>query len=96
MDSEILREEGVEESTIMKFPCLRYRGEFLAMIFQREEALVIKLSPERVDELIAGEEGLPFDITGKRFKEWVLIPADLEAEYEDYLAEALAYAKRKD
>jgi hypothetical protein len=92
--SAIVREEGVEVSTIMKSTCLRYNDGFLAMIFKREDALVIKVSPERVNELIAEGTGMPFDFTGKRFKEWVLIPADYEEEYDAYLAEALAHAKR--
>lgn len=72
--SAIVRKEGVEVSTIMKSTCLRYKGDFLAMIFKREEALVIKVSPERVNELIAEGKGMPFDFTGKRFKAWVQIP----------------------
>ena len=78
----------------MKSTCLRYKGDFLAMIFKREDALVIKVSPERVNALIAKGKGKPFDFTGKRFKAWVLIPADYEKEYDAYLDEALAYAKR--
>jgi hypothetical protein len=92
--SMILQEKGVEVSTIMKSICLRYKGDFLGMIFKREDALVIKVSPERVNELIADGKGKPFDFTGKRFKAWVLIPADYEAEYDACLAEALAYARR--
>jgi hypothetical protein len=91
--SAILREKGVEVSTIMKSACLRYSGEFLGMIFQRENALIIKIAPQRVDELIAEGIGMPFDLTGKRFKSWVMIPADYEGQYDAYLAEALAYAK---
>jgi hypothetical protein len=89
----ILQKKGVEVSTMMKSTCLRYNGDFLGMIFKREDALIIKVSPQRVDELIAEGKGLPFDFTGKRFKQWVLIPADYEAEYDAYLAEALAHAR---
>jgi len=31
--SELLKDEGVELSTMMKTPCLRYKGEFLTMFF---------------------------------------------------------------
>lgn len=93
--SQLLREEGVEWSTMMKTPCLRYKGEFLTMFFDKEDALIIKVAPERVNELIAEGTGREFNFTKKRFKEWVLIPSEHEDEYEQYIYEALAYAKNK-
>ncbi|WP_428603947.1 hypothetical protein [Sedimenticola sp.] len=89
------KEVGVEHSTLMKGPCLRYKGDFMAAMFEPENAMIIKVSPKRVNELIASGEGKEFNFTKKRFKEWVLIPASLEKHYEKYLHEALAYAKRK-
>ncbi|MFK5977407.1 MAG: hypothetical protein QM488_00785 [Rhizobiaceae bacterium] len=91
----LLSEDGVEESTMMKTPCLRYRGDFLAMMFDKQDALIIKVSPERVDELIATDKGMEFNFTKKRFKEWVLIPLEFQDEYEGYINEALTYAKSK-
>ena len=93
--SELLKEEGVEQSTMMKTPCLRYKGEFLTMFFDKEDALIIKVAPERVNELIAEGKGREFNFTKKRFKEWVLIPSEFEDEYEQSIYEALAYAKNK-
>jgi len=90
----ILSVDGVELSTMMKTPCLRYKGDFIAMMFDKEEALIIKISPERVNELISSGVGKEFNFTKKRFKEWVLIPLDLQDEYESFLNEALVYAKR--
>lgn len=90
---KMIEDEGVELSTMMKTPCLRYKGAFLAMMFDKEEALIIKVSPERVNQLIANGEGLAFNFTRKRFKEWVLIPSRLEDRYESYIYEALEYAK---
>ena len=92
---KIIQEKGVEKSTMMKTPCLRYKGDFIAMMFEKEDALIIKVSPERVDELIAEEKGMEFNFTKKRFKEWVLIPLDYEDVYEKYIYEALMYAKGK-
>ncbi|MEM7182815.1 MAG: hypothetical protein AAF518_18025 [Spirochaetota bacterium] len=92
---KLLQEEGVEESTMMKTPCLRYRGEFLGMMFSKADALIIKVSPERVDELIANKQGLEFNFTKKKFKEWVMIPLEFERKYPAYMLEALAYAKEK-
>ena len=88
-------EAGVEHSTLMKGPCLRYKGDFIAAMFAPENAMIIKVSAQRVNELIASGEGREFNFTKKRFKEWVLIPATLEKQYEKYLREALAYAKQR-
>jgi len=92
---KILREDGVQVSTIMKMPCLRYKGAFMAMMFEKEDCLIIKVSATRVDELIAEGKGLEFNFTKKRFKEWVLIPSDFEDEDESYMYESFEYAKRK-
>ena len=89
----LLSEDGVEESTMMKTPCLRYKGTFLTMMFDKEDALIIKVSPERVDELVSLGTGMEFNFTKKRFKEWVLIPQEFEGDYESYMREALLYAK---
>lgn len=94
--SEFLSIDGVEESTMMKTPCLRYKGSFLTMMFDKEDALIIKVSPDRVNELIAMGTGMEFNFTKKRFKEWVLIPLEFQDEYEALINEALLYAKGKD
>ena len=91
--ARLLETDGVELSTMMKMPCLRFRGAFIAMLFDKSDALIIKASPERVNQLIAEGTGLEFNLTGKRFKEWVLIPAKLENQYEAYMREALEYAR---
>lgn len=88
-------ESGVEQSTMMKSPCLRYKGDFMAMMFQREDCLIIKVSPARVDELIDAGDGREMNFTRKKFKEWVLIPREFENKYEAYIREALDYAKTK-
>jgi len=93
--NKLTKESGVEWSTMMKTSCLRYKGEFMSMMFEKKDALIVKLSPERVDELIASGEGLEFNFTKKKFKEWVLIPSRLEKQYEKYMREALEYAKIK-
>lgn len=90
-----LEEPGVAISTMMKSPCLRYDGEFFAMDSEKMEALIVKLSPARVDELIASGDGLEFNFTKKKFKEWVLIPRGREDTYEGFVREALAYSKSK-
>lgn len=89
----VLLENGVEMSTMMKSPCLRYRGSFIAMMFSKADALIIKVAPKRVNELIASGTGMEFNYTKKRFKEWVMIPLEFQDDYTGYIKEALAYAR---
>lgn len=92
---KIVQEEGVEQSTMMNTPCLRYKGIFMAMMFEKEDALIIKVAAERVDELISKGKGNEFNFTKKRFlQEWVLIPSAYQDEYESYIHESLEYAKK--
>lgn len=92
---KITQEKGVEKSTIMKTPCLRYKGEFMAMMSNKFNALIIKVSPKRVNELIDSGMGNEFNFTKQRFKEWVLIPLEYENEYESYIYESLKYVKER-
>ncbi len=93
--NKIAQEPGVEHSTMMKSPCLRYKGDFIAMMFDKADALIIKVSPERVNELIENGGGNEFNFTKKRFKEWVLIPLEFQDDYENFIREALDYARGK-
>ncbi|WP_185234272.1 hypothetical protein [Teredinibacter franksiae] len=86
---------GAEPSTMMNSPCLRYKGEFIGMMFDKEDALIIKVAETRVKELIEQGVGREFNFTKKRFKEWVLIPLERENEFEGFLVEALEFAKTK-
>ncbi|MGJ8670652.1 MAG: hypothetical protein ACSHXK_14270 [Oceanococcus sp.] len=92
---QLLDEVGVVESAMMKSHCLRYYGDFICMIFDKADALIIKVSPGRVNALIEAGDGLEFNYTGKRFKEWVMIPMEFEDEYPAYMREALEYARNK-
>ncbi len=93
--AKLVNEEGIDQSTMMKSPCLRYKGDFIGMMFAREDCLIVKVSPERVEALIDAGEGMEFNFTTKKFREWVLIPRKFEDKYEVYLREALEYAKTK-
>ncbi|MCM8540823.1 MAG: hypothetical protein NE328_11160 [Lentisphaeraceae bacterium] len=93
ISEKMIQIEGVEKSTMMGSQCLRYKGEFISMMFNKANALIIKVSPKRVNELIDLNEGLEFNFTKKKFKEWVLIPKEFENMYEEYVLEALEYGK---
>jgi len=92
---KITQKSGVTHSTMMKSPCLWYKGDFIAMMFEKEDSLIIKVAPDRVDELIANGMGMKLNFTKKKFKEWVLIPLEFEDKYESYINETLEYVKSR-
>lgn len=65
------------------------------MMFERADALIIKVPADRVDALLTSGEGFEFNYTKKKFKEWVMIPLEFEDHYETYIREALDFAKSK-
>ena len=95
MTEPFLSEQGVARSTMMGSTCLRYQGEFVTMMFERQDALIIKVSPEKVNQLIEDGKGVEFNYTGKRFKEWVMIPLEFQDDYSEFVQQALDYAITK-
>lgn len=85
----------VVEGTIMNGRCLRYGREFLALVDYKGSGLVVKLSRDRVDELIAAGTGRPFAPAGRIFKEWVAVPEPNARRWEQLLREGIALARRR-
>ena len=53
-----------------------------------KEYLVLRISPEKADELLRNEYITPFDITGRPMKGWILVSPDV-LETEDQLLDML-------
>jgi hypothetical protein len=87
-----LARPGVSRSTMMGFPCLRLHGDFFASWDPRAEQLVIKLDSTDVETLIYTGEGLPFAPAGRRFREWVAVPATSLARWPVLLEDAYRHA----
>ncbi len=90
-----LEDPRVAEGTIMNGRCLRVDGEFLALVDYKDSGLVVKLSRERVDELIAAGIGRPFAPAKRVFKEWVAVPEPSRRRWERLLREGIALARTK-
>jgi TfoX/Sxy family transcriptional regulator of competence genes len=62
-----------------------------------KDNLIIRLgSPERAQQEIDSGRALPFDITGKAMKGWVMIPKvrlGADRDYKKWLDRGLAFAK---
>ena len=82
----------VQRSTMMGLPCVRFDGRFFASLDRRTTALLVKLSRERVDELIADGVGEPFAPAGRIFREWVAIPEPDRSRWQRLLTEARDHA----
>jgi hypothetical protein len=87
----LLEAPGVERSTMMGLPCLRVNAKFFASFDRRTGDLVVKLSEERVDELIERGDAHPFAPAGRRFREWAAISSGRPAQWPALLGEALAF-----
>lgn len=87
----LLVTSGVTRSTMMGFPCLRVSGAFFACCDRSTGDLVVKVSADRVDELVASGRGLAFAPAGKRFREWVAIPYEKRRTWRGHLDAALAF-----
>ncbi|MEZ5342482.1 MAG: DUF2461 family protein [Acidimicrobiales bacterium] len=81
------------EGSLMNFPCVRVREEFVSMPEHRHGHLVAKLPAERVAELIGDGVGVPFGPGDKVFKEWVLIAERDEALWTTIFAEAVEFGE---
>jgi hypothetical protein len=77
----------VEEGRIFHSRGVKTAGKFFA--FLRGEELVLKLPEDRVSELIAAGEGLPFDAgRGTPMREWVRVRPESDAKCAAYVEEA--------
>jgi TfoX/Sxy family transcriptional regulator of competence genes len=92
LTDDLLYDPAVGRSTMMGYPCVRRAGRFFASFDTRAAALVVKLPPDRVVELIADGTGEPFAPNGRVFREWVSIPDPEPGVWEQMLAEARDFA----
>jgi len=88
----LLARIGVERSTMMGLPCLRFSGTFVASFDRRTGNLLIKLTESRVDELVGSGQAVPFAPAGRRFREWAAVPEGRSEGWRPLLDEALQAA----
>ncbi|MBE8519258.1 hypothetical protein ILP97_17355 [Amycolatopsis sp. H6(2020)] len=88
MSAHALARPDVATGTMMGFPCLRVSGAFFASCDHRTGDLIVKLSRDRVQQLIADGVGKPFAPAGRVFREWVLIAGRDEHLWTTLIAEA--------
>ena len=88
-------EKGLTAKAMFGGMCYLVGGNMAFGIYK--DNLIIRLgSPERAQQEIDSGRALPFDITGRAMKGWVMIPkARLVAagDYREWLDRGLAFAK---
>jgi hypothetical protein len=72
----------------------RVAGAFFASCHHRTGDLIVKLSRERVAQLIAEGVGKPFALAGRTFREWVLVDDRDETRWTALIDEARRFAPR--
>ena len=60
LTDDLLYDPAIGRATMMGYPCVRLAGRFLASYDDKARCLVVKLSRERVTELIDNGRGDPF------------------------------------
>jgi hypothetical protein len=90
-----LAEPSVSKGTLMGFPCLRINAEFFATVDHRNGHLIVKLHSERVKQIIAEGDGLPFSPAGRVFREWVEISDYSKPLWTQLLQEAKEFVTNK-
>src|SRR6266567_6840879 len=73
-------------------PCLRANGAFFACVERATGHLIAKLPAQRVGELVAAGQALPFEPNGRTFREWAAFPVADPAEWLALLTEARGFA----
>jgi hypothetical protein len=91
----LLGQDGVTRSTMMGLPCLRIWTKFFAAYDRSSGDLMVKLPAARVDQLIADGSGGAVAPAGRRFREWVAIPAGNVHHWPDFLVEACAFVAER-
>jgi TfoX/Sxy family transcriptional regulator of competence genes len=88
-------EQGLTAKSMFGGVCYLFGGNMAFGIYK--DNLIVRLgSQERAQEKIESGAALPFDITGKAMKGWVMIPKTRLAgpkDYKKWLDLGLAYAK---
>jgi hypothetical protein len=93
LTDDLLYDPAIGRSTMMGYPCVRLAGQFLASYDNKSGCLVVKLSSERVAELVKTGTGDHFAPAGKVFREWVAIPTIDRQLWQTLLAESVAFAR---
>ena len=89
----LLDEPDIDQGTIMRFDCLRVNGEFAAAPHHTGSGVILKLSAERVQQLIGDGVAAPFAPAGRAFREWAHLDAAEPAEWLPLVEEAVAFAR---
>jgi hypothetical protein len=94
LTDDLLYDPAIGRATMMGYPCVRLAGRFLASYDDKAGCLVVKLSRERVAELVERGQGDPFAPAGKVFREWVAVPTVDRNLWQTVLAEAVDFARK--
>ena len=69
---------------------IKYGKKLFTMFYKGD--LVVKLSPERVTELVSNDQALPHDVgTGSPMKDWAKFPVSMKNQWIKFCKESKSY-----
>lgn len=83
--------EGVAPGRMLRSGGLHLHGTHFALM--HPDGLVVKLSEQRVDELVAERAGHRFQVGTRTMRQWCVVPAEHRGRWPDLAREALAFVR---
>lgn len=77
-----------QPGTMMGFPCLRVRGNYIACKDKSSGTLIVKLTENRVRNLVDSGQAITFAPAGHQFKKWASMSVSDEILWRGVLREA--------
>jgi hypothetical protein len=78
----------VQPGTMMGFPCLRVRGNYIACKDKSSGTLIVKLTEKRVNNLVDSGQANEFAPAGRLFNNWAAMSVSDEILWRGVLKEA--------
>ena len=89
---QLLAEPDVTQGTMIGVPLPAFERCLLRLHRTSNRAPIVKLPGQRVKELVATGQALPFAPNGRTFREWAAFPVADPGEWRALLAEARGFA----
>lgn len=89
----LLAQPGIRRSMMMGYSCLQVDGAIFALWDGPRSAVIVKLTEDRAEQLVDRCRAQSFAPNGRRFRQWVAVPANRRRSWGPLLEEAHGYVR---